>query len=136
MVRDGCSTVPRQIGGVDFESGECDFLECAYRWVSGQKHMYSHQNEYYWKRIHLHRRQVLSKRHPYYPLTASLKRFVYTGAPERKSKIIDSEPVWMICQDSRSCKVKAAVSDDRYNLHHAQCGPGCVLGPIDSRSLH
>ena len=46
MVCNSRSTVCRQIGSTEFESGECDVLECAYMWVCGQKQIYSHQNEY------------------------------------------------------------------------------------------
>lgn len=45
MVREGRSTVPRQIGGADFESGDRDLLECTYVWVYGLKQIYSHQIE-------------------------------------------------------------------------------------------
>ena len=46
MVHDGRSTVPKQIGGADFESGECDLLECTHMWVCGPRQIYNHQNEY------------------------------------------------------------------------------------------
>ena len=34
MVREG---VPREIGGADFESGDCDLLEYTYVWVCGME---------------------------------------------------------------------------------------------------
>ena len=66
----------------------------------------------------------IPKRHPYDPLATSLKRSVRTAALEINSKIIDSE---LFCQDpgdcDSACEIEAAVSDNHYHLHHAECSP-------------